>query len=203
MTEGRDYSELFDALGSSDAPTLRNPNFAAYRANPNFDPNDPASPRSIVDPTSQKVYVTGLTDVQQYGTYTFSTELTWQAGEYVKFNVGGAYTLTQSHLISFDQACNPDFSDDIGKSGPCRSTSTDATGATSFSATGIPNPNYRPTINTPGRRFKVDDSHDVRRLDQRDRHVLTEGDVGHWLALRGPRRRGSGHARAGACAGRG
>jgi hypothetical protein len=92
--------------------------------------------------------------------YTFSTELTWQAGEYVKFSLGGAYTLVQSHLITMDQACNPDFSDDLFKSGPCRSSSSDGTN-TSFSATGIPNPNYRPTINTPGRRFKVDDSHSI------------------------------------------
>src|SRR5690606_348368 len=28
VSEGRDYSELFDALGSSDARSLRNPNFS-------------------------------------------------------------------------------------------------------------------------------------------------------------------------------
>ena len=33
-------------------------------------------------------------------------------------------------------------------------------GATSaVTASGIPNPNYRRTINDPGHRFKVDDSH--------------------------------------------
>jgi hypothetical protein len=155
-TEGRDYSELFDAIGSSDARSLRNPNYATYHANPAFDPaqpDGPTNPRSVVDPNSQKVYTTGLTDVQQHGIYTLSTELTWQAGEYVKFSLGGAYTLVQSHFLSFDQACNPDFSDDLNKSGPCKSTT-----ATTNSATGIPNPNYRPVINVPGRRFKVDDS---------------------------------------------
>lgn len=156
-SEGRDYSELYDALGSSDAPSLRAPNYASYRENPSYDPNQPdgpTNPQSVVDPNSQRVYTTGLTDVQQHGIYTFSTELTWQAGEYVKFSLGGAYTLVQSHLITFDQACNPDFSDDVRKSGPCKSTTSSG-----YSATGIPNPNYRPTINTPGRRFKVDDSH--------------------------------------------
>jgi len=159
-SEGRDYSELFDAIGSSDAPSLRNPNYASYRANPAFNPNQaegPTNPRSVVDPNSQKVYVTGLTDVQQHGIYTLSTELTWQAGEYVKFSLGGGYTIVQSHLITFDQACNPDFSDNLDKSGPCKTTASSA-GGTSSSATGIPNPNYRPVINTPGRRFKVDDS---------------------------------------------
>jgi hypothetical protein len=41
VSEGRDYSELFDAIGSSDAPSLRYPNYASYRQNPDFDPNDP------------------------------------------------------------------------------------------------------------------------------------------------------------------
>lgn len=149
-SEGRDYTELFDALGSSDAPTLRNPNFSGYM--------DDGAGGSIVDEGSQKVYFTGLTDVQQHGRYTFSTEFTWQAGEYVKFSLGGGYTIVQSHFIAFDQACNPDFSDDISKSGPCRSTRTDSFGGTANSATGIPNPNYRAAINTPGRRFLVDDS---------------------------------------------
>jgi hypothetical protein len=91
--------------------------------------------------------------VQQHGVYMLSTEVTWQAGEYIKFHVGGGYTLTQGHFITFDQACNPNFSGDLGKSGPCHSTSV--SGGTT--ASGIPNPNFRRTINDPGLRFKVDD----------------------------------------------
>ncbi len=152
VSEGRDYSELFDALGSSDAPSLRSPQFASYMANP--DPTSSATYPSIVDPNSQKVYFTGLTDVQQHGEYTFSAHTTYQAGEYVKFNVGGGYTLIQSHFITFDQACNPAFTSDQGASGPCRTT-TASGGST---ASGIPNPNYRKVIDDPGRRFKVDGS---------------------------------------------
>jgi hypothetical protein len=155
-SEGRDYSELFDAIGSSDAPTLRYPNFAKYQKNP--DTATFGSVPSVVNPNSQKVYVTGLTDVQQYGTYTFSGQFTWQAGEFVKFNLGGGYTIVQGHLITFDQPCNPDFNDRVNESGPCRAANTTAS-AGNKSITGIPNPNYRPTINAPGRRFKVDDSH--------------------------------------------
>ncbi len=154
-SEGRDYSELFDALGSSDAPTLRNPNYAAYQS------DGSATGTSVVDPSSQKVYFTGLTDVQQHGRYTFSTEFTWQAGEYVKFGLGGGYTLVQSHFLSFDQACNPEFNNEVGRTGPCRSTRSDGAGGQSISATGIPNPNYRAAINAPGRRFLVDDSHAI------------------------------------------
>jgi hypothetical protein len=167
VSEGRDYSELFDALGSSDAPSLRYPNYSDYQKNPQpcpagaLGPNgscsNPPTP-SVVNPQSQKVYFTGLTDVQQHGEYMLSTEFTWQAGEYIKFHVGGGYSLVQSHFITFDQACNPDFSGDVTKSGPCHTQSTTTSAVT---ASGIPNPNYRRTINDPGERFKVDDAHAI------------------------------------------
>jgi hypothetical protein len=152
VSEGRDYSELFDALGSTDAPTMRMPLYSEFQRNP----ADPGDEPSVVNPRSQKVYFTGLTDVQQYGMYNFSTAFTWQAGEFVKFNLGGGYTIVQPHFITFDQACNPDFDDDLGRSGPC---STDSNGdRINDRPTGIPNPNYRAVVNAPGRRFKVDDS---------------------------------------------
>jgi hypothetical protein len=150
VSEGRDYSELYDALGSSDAPSLRSPQFATYMQNP--DPVSASKYPSVVDPNSQLVYFTGLTDVQQHGEYTFSARTTYQAGEYVKFNIGGGYTLIQGHFITYDQACNPNFNGDASQSGPCRTYS--ASGGSS--ASGIPNPNYRKVINDPGRRFKVD-----------------------------------------------
>ena len=148
-SEGRDYSPLFDALGSSDAPSLRNPNYSIYHDDPSTAASD-----SVVNPTSPKVYTTGITNTQAHGIYTLSSQVTFQAGEYVKFNLGAAFTVIQSHAITFDQPCNPDFTNDLGASGPCRSSSS--TGAPS--ATGIPNPNYRASIDTPGRRFIFDDA---------------------------------------------
>lgn len=152
VSEGRDYSELFDALGSSDAASLRVPNYAEYQA---CQGKQCDIAPSVVNPQSDKVYFTGITDVQAHGSYRLSTEFTWQAGEYIKFHVGGGYTLNQSHFITFDQACNPAFSGDSGKAGPCRALG--AAGA----ASGTPNPNYRRTINDPGQRFRVDDSHAI------------------------------------------
>jgi hypothetical protein len=151
VSEGRDYSELFDALGSSDAPSLRVPNYAEFTANP--DPGAAGVAPSVVDPDSRAVYFTGLTHVQQHGTYLLSASFTWQAGEYVKFNVGSALNLTQGHLITFDQACNPDFDDDLSKSGYCRAGAAEST-----RSSGIPNPNFRKVVNEPGHRLKVDDS---------------------------------------------
>jgi hypothetical protein len=153
-SEGRDYSELFDALGSSDARSLRYPTFAQYQANPNYDPTDDDSPASIVDSLSQKVYTNGITDVQQHGTYTLSTGVTMQAGEYIKFNAGAGLTWVQGHVLTFDQPCNPDFDSDLGDAGPCRASGS----LGGLQATGIPNPNYRAVIDTPGRRFRVADS---------------------------------------------
>ena len=150
VSEGRDYSELFDALGTSDAATLRYPNFAEFQAG-----TGSATGTSVVNPNSQKVYFTGLTDVQQHGVYTLSSSVNWQVGEYVKFNLGAAYTLTQAHFITFDQACNPDFANDLTKAGPCHGTKKAADGSDKDSPSGIPNPNYRKSINDPGHRFKV------------------------------------------------
>jgi hypothetical protein len=152
-SEGRDYSELFDALGSSGAMSLRRPAYASYRA-------DPANPGgSVVDTGSQRVYFTGITDVSAYASIRASVSITWQAGEYIKFTAGGGLTRDQSHIITADQACNSEFSNNVGQAGPCRvETQATASSPGSIRASGIPNPHYRPTIDAVGRRFKTDDS---------------------------------------------
>jgi hypothetical protein len=157
-SEGRDYSELFDALGSSDASSLRQPQWASYRANPSYNPSfctdsDPTTPcdltTSVIDERSQRTFFTGLSDVQPYGSYMATASVTWQASEFVKFQVGAGYRHDQGHGIGGDQPCNPDLKGDIGTAGPCRRGS-DAEG---YEVTGSPNPNYRTTINNVGRRF--------------------------------------------------
>jgi hypothetical protein len=141
---GREYSELFDALGASQAPSLRNPNPGSYHAGPGG---------SVADPAAQKVYFTGITDQQAYGSVGASASATWQAGEYIKFQAGLGFTFNQSHLVTTADACNPDFKNDINAAGPCHKT-----GVVGGDITGIPNPNHRPVIDTPGRRFSVDDT---------------------------------------------
>jgi hypothetical protein len=150
-SEGRDYSELFDALGSSTAASIRRPTFASYKA----DPTNPS--QSVVDQNSQRVYFTGITDVSAYMGWQASVSATWQAGEYIKFTAGGSFTREQGHIITSDQPCNPDFSNDAGASGPCRNEKVTGTTKT-VTPSGIPNPNYRPTIDAVGRRFVTDDS---------------------------------------------
>jgi hypothetical protein len=162
-SEGRDYSELFDALGSSSAPTLRNPQWARFTQNPDFvesacndgNPNSVCFPRSVVDQNSQKTYFTGLTDVQAYGSYRISGSATWQAAKFVKLTFGMGVQQDQAHGISGDQPCNPEFKDNLAESGPCRSGDEDLG---FVAATGVPNPNYRASVNAIGRRFFVSDS---------------------------------------------
>lgn len=155
-SEGRDYSELFDALGSSAAPSLRQPQWAAYQANPAVGDclhNTTNQPCSIVNEGSQKTYTTGLTDVSAYGSFRVSGSATWQVGEYVKFQFGLGFRHDQGHLITADAPCNPTDKSDLTKSGPCH-----VGDGSNIASTGVPNPNYRATINSVGRRFWVDDS---------------------------------------------
>lgn len=141
---GREYSELFDALGSSQAASLRSPNASAYRTG-----GDGVT--SVADPAARKVYFAGITDQQAFGSVGASAGMTWQTGEYVKFTGGAGLAYAQSHLITAADACNPDAGAARGASGPCRAGAAGG-------AVGAPNPNHRQVIDLPGRRFSVDDT---------------------------------------------
>jgi hypothetical protein len=147
---GREYSELFDALGSSQARSLRTPNPGGYTLNP----ADGVS--SIVDTTKQTVPFTGITDQDGFGSFGGHTSVTWQAGEYVKFTAGVGLTYAQQHFITAAQFCNPNFTSDPGAAGPCHGVVNGGTGPQPV--TGIPNPNQRAVIDTPGHRFTADNT---------------------------------------------
>lgn len=158
VSTGRDYSELFDALGSSAASSLRSPSFSGYQ--PNLDASgrlDDTNP-SVVDPGSQRVYFSGLTEVQGHAQFELSGQFTWQAGEYVKFDVGGAWRIVQGHVITFDQACNEGDATTAALAGPCKQN-VGTEESPEWSTTGVPNPDYRGVINDPGNRFRVGTSH--------------------------------------------
>ncbi len=154
---GREYSELFDALGSSQAPSLRTPNPGGFAACGNGGPScgGAANGSSVADPTQQQVFFTGITDQQAYASVGGKIGATLQAGEYVKFNVGFGLQYDQSHLITAADACNPNFTSDAGAAGSCH---TAASPGQSSVVTGIPNPNQRPIIDLPGHRFSSDDT---------------------------------------------
>jgi hypothetical protein len=146
---GQDYSPLFDALGSSAAPSFRRPRFSAYRQNP-----DPASAEdfpSVVDPRSERVFATGITRVAAHGKGQLSLTARWQAGRYVRFDVGGSLALTQPHFVTGTPACDESRRPGPAESGPCGPR--DEPGA---SGAGTPDPSHRPEIDLPGRRFLVE-----------------------------------------------
>jgi hypothetical protein len=59
----------------------------------------------------------------------------------------------QGHAITGGDECNTLVTASIGEAANCRKPS-----GTTFKATGVPNPNYFPSIDSAGRRFRVDDT---------------------------------------------
>lgn len=148
VSQGRDYTPLFDALGSSNASSLVAPNPAEYRAGP----IDPATGNVTSIGNYNKPFAfTGVTDVEAHGIFGGSVGFIVQAAQYVRFNLGGGLNYVQSHLVSASDACNPDFTPSPGSAGRCRSGGTGT-------VTGAPNPNHRPAIDLPGRRFRVSET---------------------------------------------
>jgi hypothetical protein len=140
QSPGRDYSELFDALGSTMAPSLRIPNPALYTRG------------GVADKNSESVYFTGITEQQAYGSFTLSASATWQAGQYIKFTAGSAFTYAQPHLVTAADTCTPN-STDPNVAGPCQVTNSMGT-----RVLGTPNPDHHDLIDLPGHRFSIDDT---------------------------------------------
>jgi hypothetical protein len=139
QSPGRDYSELFDALGSTSSASLRIPNPAAYMGSGNT---------SVAKTGTEQVYFTGITEEQAFGSFTMSASATWQAGQYVKFSVGSAFTYAQPHLVTAADNCTPNTSDRT-MAGPC---------ANGSGVLGSPNPDHHDIIDLPGHRFSIDDT---------------------------------------------
>lgn len=124
-SEGREYSPLFDALGSSAHPQLL------------ADQNDG---------TARTVHFGGITDTSAYASFGGRLGLAIQAARYIRFAFGGAFTYDAAHMVTFADACNPDVNPsgpEDGRAGNCRS--------------GIINPDHRPVLDLPGRRFRVNE----------------------------------------------
>jgi hypothetical protein len=148
---GRDYSELFDALGSSQAPSLRSPNPAEYYNSMPGVAISPTNP-SVANRNVSSVYFTGITEEQAYGSFLLSASATYQAGEYIKFTAGSSFTYVQSHLVTAADTCTPNNAN-AALAGPCSTTSMGVT-----TVLGTPNPDHRDVIDLPGHRFSIDDT---------------------------------------------
>ena len=148
FTRGRDYSVLYDALGTSSHGALARPNYEGVRS---FDAEaDADAQRSVCsDANDSDCYVgkrvpfNGLTDVGSRVRYGGRLGLDIRAARYVRFAFGTGLQWVTSHTLTGADACNGD------ENSGARSTST-----TGSSCDGHPsNPAHRPTIDLPGRRF--------------------------------------------------
>ncbi len=134
VSEGHDYSPLFDALGSSQNPYLASPNLEGV---PNAD-----------NPTTNglaSVPFYGLTDVQSHGRFGGTLSLEMQAARYIRFGASVGFLYSPPYALTISDACNPNVSQsavgDTRLIGSCRG--------------GIINPAHRPVIDLPGDRFRI------------------------------------------------
>jgi hypothetical protein len=129
VSAGRDYTPLFDALGASGNPQLREPNYEQFGGG-----------------TRQPIAFTGITSVEAHARLGLSTWLVMQAARYVRFALGFGVSGLTSHLITGALPCNTAVSIEDGdpRQGQCPD--------------GVANPAYRPSIDVPGRRFRLADA---------------------------------------------
>lgn len=128
VSEGRDYSPLYDALGTSTNPYLTIPNLEGI-------PDGGTALRETP--------FNGLTDVQDHGEFGGTIALELQAARYVRFRFGLDFDYVTSHLITVTDACNPRVTP---------SSSTDS--RIGLCNEGIINSHHRPALDLPGNRFQ-------------------------------------------------
>ena len=136
-SEGRTYTPLFDALGTSSY-------FTDQGYPPGADPNNPADldDDGVTDPTpgsaEQKALAdwNGMTDIENYAELYGRLDFSIQPAKYVKFNLGFKAGHKSSHFITKTDQCP------LGKvvDGVC----------TEF------NPGHRPILDDPGNRFRAE-----------------------------------------------
>lgn len=133
VSEGHEYSPLFDALGSSDNPYLTLPNLEGI-----------ADTAADEDGLARSAF-TGMTDVQSHGRFGGTLYIEMQAARYIRFTAGAGFLWSPPYVLTQADACNPNV-DQVGadprRVGTCRG--------------GIINPHHRPVLDMPGNRFRVE-----------------------------------------------
>lgn len=133
VSEGRDYSPLFDALGTSQNLYLTEP---ALEGDP--------SAAGAGDLRSVPFF--GLTDVQSHAEIGARLGIEMRAARFVNFQLGAGLWYVEPYIITYADACNPNVdgaSATAALRGTCRS--------------GIINPHHRPVLGLPGQQFRMDE----------------------------------------------
>lgn len=129
--EGRDYSPLFDALGT----------------NRNLDREYGYADNQLDD--VGEIY-TGLTDNESYGIFGGKLTLHVQAAKYVRLSLILGYTHEQEHFITFADPCNPSVSSDSDQCISYDSQEHQNVYGDAF------NPDWREEIDDVGHRFRAE-----------------------------------------------
>ncbi|HIA02922.1 MAG TPA: hypothetical protein EYN06_01270 [Myxococcales bacterium] len=132
--EGREFTELFDALGDSDCDPLGDCNltlYTHYAAKGEFVTSD------------------GVTDVEQYGRLGVSLGATYQPMSNLRVRLGFSYFHVTSHYLTF-----ADAGKDLDGQGDVQAFNS--LGQNEY------NPKYNENIDDFGKRFRLDDSHIYR-----------------------------------------
>lgn len=85
-TRGRDFAELFDVVGTSNAPSLRQP----------------------IERSGVRAYATGLEVVEQHARIGLGTSVTWQPSRLVKIGAGLRLAWDTPHAITDESPCGDD-----------------------------------------------------------------------------------------------
>jgi hypothetical protein len=133
-SQGRDYSPLYDALGSSTSRPINQPGC----------PSNVRSDDGSCQP-GREVYFDGTTTVASHMIFNGQFNLSVQPAKFLRFNLGAGFSWVTPHLITATDACNPN--ETIPETHP-----EWRGGCVSDSA---PDPTHRAVIDGVGGRFRT------------------------------------------------
>jgi hypothetical protein len=141
FTRGLDYSALYDALGSSDHRALTQPNYEGVRGSGGLAPCEGSTGADCY--VGRRVPFSGVTETSGHLRYGARLGVDIRAARYVRFALGAGLSFVTAHALSSAPGCN------AGASAGGRALGSAGQNCGSHAS----NPNYRATIDAPGRRF--------------------------------------------------
>ncbi len=133
-SQGRDYSPLYDALGSSASRALALPGCPSNVRNPDGSCQ-----------AGREIWFDGLTTTQSYVTINGQLSLAVQPAKFMRIDLGLGLTWVAPHIITATDACNPN------ETVPAEHPEFRG-GCVNDSA---PDPTHRPVIDQVGGRFRT------------------------------------------------
>jgi hypothetical protein len=128
-SQGRDYTPLFDALGSSNSVPLTSPSWSIRDG-------QTMSPMNAI-------WFTGTSTVQSHARLGMYFGVNMQAAKQLRFTLAGSFMYTTPHALTATDACNPnETSNNPADRGGCSGSS-------------VPDPMHRTVIDAAGSRFRM------------------------------------------------